>query len=73
MGIWLELRCDSGASRRCYSKANTGPMAMSRSNTYSLLQTLTSLYHEATQQGWKRRRNGDVYVWHCPDCDKETQ
>ena len=73
MGIWMELRCDSLKSPRCWSNQNNGPMHMVSSNMARVRDGVRRLHEEARAKGWVRSRVGSTsYAWSCPECAKQS-
>ncbi|EBU2945688.1 hypothetical protein CT090_20745 [Salmonella enterica subsp. enterica] len=73
MAIFISLRCelrgegrDVHSGTRCWSDNNDDPWVLAADTKHSANDSLTSLFQDAQDAGWKRIRGG----WVCPNCIK---
>jgi hypothetical protein len=65
--VWIEVRCDSMESRKCYSGQNNGPMVLVRQGGVS--SAVKRLTATAKKQGWVAFKDADGLVaLFCPEC-----
>jgi len=73
MGLWIELRCDDGAARDCWSNVNNGPMGHAMRGRVP--EVVAALMAEGKAQGWTVVRNAAQRRTglRCPACTKHAK